>query len=115
VLERCPELQALTGRVRGFAEILTNLRGEQLADRLDVVHASGLPRLNTFASGIDWNRAAVLAGLTPPWSSGTCEGAVNRLNMLMRQTFGRAGFPLLRRRILLGDAARTAVNVRPRY
>ena len=101
VLERCPELRALTGQVRDFAEILTNLRGEQLAGWLESVYVSDLPSLNTFANGIGRDRAAVLAGLTLPWSSGTCEDAVNRVKMLMRQTFGRAGFPLLRRRILL--------------
>lgn len=45
--------------------------------------------------------AEQVEGLTVPWSSGACQGAVNRIKMLMRQTFGRAGFPLLRKRILL--------------
>ncbi|WP_369149635.1 hypothetical protein [Streptomyces sp. R44] len=45
--------------------------------------------------------AAVIAGLTPPWSSGVVEGHVNRIKMVKRQMFGRAGFALLRKRVLM--------------
>jgi hypothetical protein len=38
---------------------------------------------------------------TVPWSSGVVEGHVNRIKMLKRQMFGRAGFNLLRKRVLL--------------
>jgi transposase len=36
-----------------------------------------------------------------PWNSGVVEGNVNRLKMLKRQMYGRATFPLLRKRVLL--------------
>ncbi|MEV8395193.1 MULTISPECIES: hypothetical protein [unclassified Streptomyces] len=48
----------------------------------------------------DW-LDAVIAGLTLPWSSGVVEGHVNRIKMLKRQMFGRAGFALLRKRVLM--------------
>ncbi|MGW3943893.1 hypothetical protein [Streptomyces phaeochromogenes] len=57
--------------------------------------------LHTLAAGIDRGRDAVIAGLTLPWSSGVVEGHVNRIKMLKRQMFGRAGFRLLRKRVLL--------------
>jgi hypothetical protein len=38
-------------------------------------------------------------GLTLRWSSGIVEGTVNK--MIKRQMYGRAGFPLLRKRVLL--------------
>jgi transposase len=45
------------------------------------------------------------AGLTAlteiPYSSGPVEGNVNRIKMLKRQMYGRAGFDLLRKRVLL--------------
>ncbi|MEU8679471.1 hypothetical protein [Streptomyces sp. NPDC048560] len=44
---------------------------------------------------------AVTAGLSQPWNSGVVEGHVNRIKMLERQMFGRAGFELLRKRVLL--------------
>jgi len=34
------------------------------------------------------------------WSNGPTEGHVNRLKFLKRQGYGRAGFDLLRRRVL---------------
>jgi transposase len=34
------------------------------------------------------------------WSQGSVEGHVNRLKLLKRQMYGRAGFAFLRRRVL---------------
>ncbi|CUM43806.1 transposase [Streptomyces gardneri] len=47
------------------------------------------------------NLAAVTAALTLPWTSGVVEGHVNRIKMIKRQMHGRAGFGLLRKRVLL--------------
>ena len=41
------------------------------------------------------------AGVTLPWSNGPVEGHINRLKMLKRQMYGRAGIDLLNRRFLL--------------
>ncbi|WP_455711435.1 ISL3 family transposase [Streptomyces hirsutus] len=101
VLASCPELDALTGHVRSFAQMLTERRGERLPQWLDAVRQDDLPSLHTLAAGIDRDRDAVIAGLTLPWSSGVVEGHVNRIKMLKRQMFGRAGFALLRKRVLL--------------
>ncbi|MEU8867488.1 hypothetical protein [Streptomyces umbrinus] len=46
---------------------------------------------------------AVIAGLTLPWSSGVVEGHPNRIKMLKRQIFGRAGFALPQKRVLLAS------------
>ncbi|WP_158771466.1 hypothetical protein [Streptomyces sp. NRRL S-340] len=42
-----------------------------------------------------------VAGLTSTWNSAVVEGHVHRIDMLKGQMHGRAGFGLLRRRILL--------------
>ncbi|MFJ1580552.1 hypothetical protein [Streptomyces sp. NPDC088182] len=57
------------------------------------------------------DRDAVIAGLTLPWNSGVAEGHVNRIKMLKRQTFGRAGFSLLRKRVLLATWSTTRLSV----
>ncbi|MFD4153160.1 hypothetical protein ACFWR4_10450 [Streptomyces hydrogenans] len=41
------------------------------------------------------------AGLTLDWSSGSIEGAINRIKKIKRQLCGRAGFDLLRKMIPL--------------
>ncbi|MFD3792722.1 transposase [Streptomyces cyaneofuscatus] len=101
VRTQCPELDALTLHVRSFATMLTDRQGERLPAWLDAVREDDLPSLHTLAAGIDRDIDAVTAGLTLPWSSGAVEGHVNRIKMLKRQMFGRAGFRLLRKRVLL--------------
>lgn len=65
---------------------------------------SGVPELRTFATGIKRDQVAVLAALTYPWSQGQVEGQVHRLKLLKRQSYGRAGFDLLRHRVLARSA-----------
>ncbi|MFB7466181.1 transposase [Streptomyces sp. NPDC056224] len=101
VRDQCPELDALTRHVRSFATMLTDRQGERLPEWLDAVRQDDLPSLHTLAAGIDCDLDAVIAGLSLPWSSGAVEGHVNRIKMLKRQMFGRAGFQLLRKRVLL--------------
>jgi transposase len=107
VRNQCPELDALTRHVRSFATMLTDRQGERLPEWLDAVRQDDLPSLHTLATatatatGIDRDLDAVIAGLRLPWSSGAVEGHVNRIKMLKRQMFGRAGFQLLRKRVLL--------------
>ena len=53
-----------------------------------------------FAYGLQKDISAVAAAVDTPWSNGQVEGQVNRLKALKRQMYGRAGFPLLRARVL---------------
>ncbi|MHA6757217.1 transposase [Streptacidiphilus sp. PAMC 29251] len=101
VLDRCPELAAVHGHVHGFARMLTQLQGVDLPSWMAAVRADHLPGLDSFVHGLEIDLAAVTAGLTLPFSSGAVEGNVNRIKMLKRQMFGRAGFALLRKRVLL--------------
>ncbi|MFD6343103.1 ISL3 family transposase [Streptomyces roseolus] len=103
VRTHCPEINALTRHVRSFATMLTERQGERLPDWLDAVRQDDLPSLHTLAAGISRDRDAVIAGLTLPWNSGVVEGHVNRIKMLKRQMYGRAGFSLLRKRVLLAS------------
>jgi transposase len=86
------------GRTKGTAPAapLTEL------DRwLAEAQACGIGAIETFAAGLDVDGAAVRAALTEQWSSGQAEGQINRLKLLKRQSYGRASFDLLRRRVLL--------------
>jgi transposase len=98
----CPHLARLREHIAAFADIMTSRDGTARLDAwLAAADDSGLPQLQSFAAGIRRDHAAVLAGLTLPYSSGKVEGTVNKIKMLKRQTYGRAGFPLLRQRVLL--------------
>jgi transposase len=65
---------------------------------------SGVPELRTFATGIKRDQADILAALTYEWSQGQVEGQINRLKLIKRQAYGRAGFELLRYRVLARSA-----------
>ena len=56
--------------------------------------------LRGFAASIRRDRDAVLAAIVFPWSNGQVEGHVNRLKLVKRTMYGRASFPLLRRRVV---------------
>jgi transposase len=101
VLARCPHLEAASGHVAAFAEILTGLRGDRLDGWIAAVDADDLPGLHSFTTGLRRDHQAVTNGLTLPYSSGAVEGNVNRIKMLKRQMYGRASFDLLRKRVLL--------------
>jgi transposase len=99
--ERCPHLDALAGHITEFAKILTGRHGDRLDAWIAAVSASDLPDLHSFTRGLLRDYDAVLNGLTLPHSSGAVEGNVNRIKMIKRQMYGRAGFDLLRKRVLL--------------
>ncbi|MFJ9945220.1 transposase [Streptomyces erythrochromogenes] len=101
VLANCPELDALAGHVRSCAHMLTQLKGHQLQAWIEAETTTDLPSLQRFARHLQGDLDAVTAGLSQPWNSGVVEGHVNRIQMIKRQMFGRAGFALLRKRVLL--------------
>jgi transposase len=61
--------------------------------------AAGTP-LEGFAKGLGKDLAAVQAALATPWSTGPVEGQISRLKTIKRTMYGRAGFTLLRSRVL---------------
>jgi transposase len=67
---------------------------------LDACDRCGVGPLVSFGIGLRRDYAAVRAALEEPWSGGQAEGQINRLKTLKRQMYGRAGFDLLRRRVL---------------
>ena len=83
-----------------FMRMIRQLEGEHLDEWLSLVRASQIPELQSFVQSIKRDKAAVLAGLTLPHNNGVVEGKVNKLKLIKRMMFGRAGFPLLRQRVL---------------
>jgi transposase len=73
----------------------------RLTEWITAVRDADLPHLHTFCNGLELDRAAVNAGLTLPHHNGRTEGVNTRTKRIMRQMHGRAGFALLRHRILL--------------
>jgi transposase len=97
----CPQMTALAERVREFATILTRRQGHTLDAWITAVRSNDLPALQAFVHGLSRDLPAVVAGLTLPYSNGPMEGTNTKVKLIKRQMYGRAGFALLRQRILL--------------
>ncbi|NUP41620.1 MAG: transposase [Streptomyces sp.] len=77
--------------------MLSGRHGEHLDDWIAAVRADDLPHLHTFASGLERDHDAALAGLTLPYSSGAGGGAVGKIKFWKRVMFGRANLDLMRK------------------
>jgi transposase len=72
------------------------------------VAASGFRFTAQFARTLRRDFEAVKLSMTMPWSNGPIEGHINRLKAIKRQMYGRAGFDLLKARVLPWDASSEA-------
>jgi transposase len=83
-----------------FTEMLRKRQPEQLRPWLEAAQASEFGELKSLAGGMERDYAAVEAALRLPYSTGPVEGNINRLKLIKRSGYGRAGFDLLRLRVL---------------
>jgi transposase len=98
-----PDLEVTYQLVAAFLHMVRERTGEQLDAWLKQVEASHLQAFQTFVTGVQNDKEAVLAGLTLPWSNGPLEGHINRLKLIKRSMYGRAMFDLLKLRVLHQD------------
>jgi transposase len=100
----CPEMKALASLIGSFAALLVPdpANEERLLQWIAGARSADLPNLRSFTRGLDLDIKAATAALTLPHHNGRTEGVNCKTKMLKRQMFGRAGFELLRHRILLG-------------
>ena len=96
LLAQAPGLADAIDVAKRLTLLLRRKRQESLATVL--ADADGT-LLEPFADSIRRDLAAVQAALDLPWTTSPAEGQINRLKMLKR-TYGRASFPLLRARVL---------------
>lgn len=94
-----PDL-AVISRDRGGEYASAAREGHRLDAWLTRVAESGLPELQSFAAGVEKDKDAVKAGLTWAVNNGLVEGHVTKLKLIKRTMYGRAGFALLRQRVL---------------
>lgn len=95
-----PEIETMNTLMKGFSVLMRERRAEDLQKWSADAIASGLLEMKRFCEGLERDRAAVLAAIELPWSNGQVEGQVHRLKLIKRQMYGRAGFRLLRSRVL---------------
>jgi transposase len=94
------DVEMVYGLAQQFLRLVRQRQPMAFEPWLTACLTSGIPDLQTFATGLQREREAVMAALTLPWSTGQVEGQVNRLKLIKRQGYGRASFDLLRHRVL---------------
>jgi transposase len=105
ILARCPSIAALASHITAFAAVLASRDTGKLKDWIQTVQADpGWPELHSFARGLQLDYDAVASAITQTWNSGHVEGNVCKLKLIKRQMYGRAAYPLLRKRVLLLSA-----------
>jgi transposase len=97
LLEIIPGLAAATAVAQRLVRMLQHESAEPLQDVLDAMKA---PLLKRLAYSLERDGAAVKAALETPWTTSPVERQINRLKLIKRAMYGRAGFRLLRQRVL---------------
>ena len=64
-----------------------------------------------FAASLRRDIGAVQAALDLPWTTSPVEGQINRLKMLKRTMYGRAGLQFLRRRVLIDAGGKDTTQI----
>ncbi|TAK27886.1 MAG: ISL3 family transposase [Myxococcaceae bacterium] len=98
--EACAPIRAARQLAVTFGVVLRGGEANALGPWLEDATESGLTSFQDFAAGLRRDQASIEAAIREPWSNGQTEGQVNKLKMLKRQMYGRAGLPLLRQRML---------------
>ncbi len=97
LLKQAPNLANAIAVAKRLAGLLRRKSSEDLTRVLD--DAADTP-LKEFAASLRRDLPAIQASLDLPWTTSPVEGQINRLKMLKRTMDGRAGFQLLRARVL---------------
>jgi transposase len=98
-----PEIASGLKLVKEFQALLAGKQENKFDQWRLGVEKSELKELRSFSVGLMKDEAAVRAAMIYEWSSGQVEGNVNRLKMIKRMMYGRAGFALLKARVLHGS------------
>jgi transposase len=97
LMEEVPTLAAAVDAARRLALLLRKRSTEGLDE---VLAAAAATPLAGFVAELRKDADAVRAALELPWTTGPAEGQVNRIKLVKRTMYGRAGFDLLRARVL---------------
>jgi transposase len=100
LLAASPETLTMFASYHTFWALVRLQRVRELERWLANAEHSGIEELGAFANGVRRDYSAVAQAISSPWSQGQVEGQITRVKLVKRQMYGRAGFALLRQRVL---------------
>jgi transposase len=98
LFEYYPDLNALLEYVCSFREAIHT--DSSLNQWIENAKTASLPTIRSFANGLERDFEAVLNAARFDESNAFLEGNINRLKMIKRSMFGRAGLPLLSAKVV---------------
>ncbi|MFE4525325.1 ISL3 family transposase [Cytobacillus firmus] len=99
-LETFPHLEIIYEAVHTFQSLVRNQDYQRLEAWISQYEKVTIPSIQAFINGIKSDLEAVKNALYYPWNNGILEGQINRLKTIKRMMYGRAGYELLKRRML---------------
>ena len=100
IMVQCPDVYDLRNIALAFRSAMKADTAGPLLDWIQKARRCEFGAVVRFAYGLQKDISAVTAAVELKWSTGQVEGQINRLKMIKRQMYGRAGFTLLRARVL---------------
>ena len=100
LLGKFPETKELYAFVQTFRDHFNQLDSDGIRLLLSTGRESSTSEIKRFCQFLYKDLQAILASIYYTYSNGLIEGQINRLKTIKRTVYGRAGFDLLRKRVL---------------
>ncbi|WP_347548518.1 transposase [Pseudalkalibacillus hwajinpoensis] len=95
-----PYILILDQLVNSFRTLMRKKKADQLSNWMERYRQVEFDHIQSFINGMEQDISAIRLGIKETWSNGVTEGHVNRLKTIKRMMYGRAGFEVLRNRVL---------------
>lgn len=98
-----PELGRVFQLLNLFKEVLMGTNPSKLDAWIQAAGSMNIPELNSFLTGVGRDLEAIRNAIVFPYSNGLAEGTVNKIKVIKRVMYGRCGFHMLRRKVILNN------------
>ena len=89
--------------VQELAAMVLQEKQESFLSWFEKARLCEIGTISRFAHNLFRDKEAIMAAMQEPWSNGQVEGQINKLKLIKRQMYGRAGIRLLRQRLQYHD------------
>lgn len=98
-----PELGQLFHLLKEFKNLLIGTNPNKLNAWIEAARSLDISELNSFLTGVERDMDAIRNAIAFPYSNGLAEGTVNKIKVIKRIMYGRCGFHMLRRKVMLNN------------
>lgn len=100
LLHAFPVLKEIDELVHSFRNLFIKKDTKALDDWMTKYNQQDFPHVQAFINGLKQDIQAVKLSVQEDWNNGVTEGNVNQLKTIKRLMYGRAGFSVLKNRVL---------------